>query len=1422
MTINSIPTTGTTSIPTTRSSKRKSIPTTGTTTTIPTNTNTETLDNQTPLLFNERLEPTSITKPIPVTDLVRRLQDLHSELKHLDNTGSAPHTSVTVVCARLVSRSLLQHKERGVRILTACCLAELLRLHAPTVPFTTVQLRAVFGLFFQQLPNVTDSKHTYFSLCYELLECLNSAKTVTLVSELNADELTVCFFDTLFKSVRPEMSQSVIACLLDLLQQLIDDSQFLHHDIIDTLLLQLRSAQKIASPIAYQMACELSQACADKLQRYVCQYFSDILIATGKDVTEDTDPEQFRSAHKLILEVYKAAPDTLLSVIPQLEEELKVDTLPLRTLALTSLGEMFLQSGSHLISIYPQVWKAWCDRRNDKAVAMRNEWLKYSVWIICKHPLIFTELHAFIQQKLLDPDERVRIEAIKALGAIWTEIPSLICQKSLKSLTLRCRDKKCPVRTEAIDTVARLFNHLMSAFTKCEAADVDKPIALESFIWIAGDILELLYVSDAEITALVEKVFYLYILPALPDPMNHMRRTVVVLHHLSEKQYKGFINLLSRKSVGIYQTNIFLMQCQKFNGGIMDNDEENITRGLGVVITHLSQLFPDPKKAQAALHKFSQINDRHMYHLIRTIMNPQSEYKKIVRDHKDVSKRILQHGVQIADTIGVLLRRVSLVSVGRSSAECLMQLIQRIRHGEEAEFMLTMEVTAKLFMKDISVNFPAVYKTLTQSFVDCIISDSNSSSVGDALAALSRYIRTFPDESPKEPVATARLRQLALGDNPEQAKNAMIVLALGEHDDICREIVSTLVENLSLENEDLVSKLACLQAAARYAYSSSFITSVVPIMNFIIKEVLLVNHVEAAEDAPDWIDYVNLDMEGKIKIMSLKLAVKPLLYMDSENEDESKLDLAKSVIKMLRMILDNSGEAATKGFPTSPTYKTHLRLTAGLCMLKLTRNKILRAMLDPMDLRRMSLLVQDPVYHVRNNFIIKLCACIQSTQAPSEYIIMLFFIAHEPDVTLKNQVRGFVTRRAKQIRNCDDTSQAPLVENTFGSFLHLASHHPDFSASQDDLESSEGYARFFLDTVATAENIALLYSIATKIKTVKDKHSSDSEGLYIMGEMAQILIHDRTSSNSWTLQSWQGRLPISGRLFEHLSSKEASTNMKRQFLGQTYLKERIQRSRTPVKRSVGDVSFRAREGHSSPISTPSRQPDAKRRKNISPMTANGDDDADDTVQSSWVDKDHTQSSKKKRFPMHSLNSASSNTSLESSTPLRRSSRKSNMMGVSMAEMSDSDVYADDDDVMINKSHLGMSEQENISHLSYNTMPYVDLKSNGEHPRASTRSLGAKQDGRTSDGDGSGGIKKQQNVLERMMAAAAAKGKTQSDVLVNVSSSSVGSETIHHGIDDDDGKEELSSSPPILSNMVVPDKPLLGKRSTRAHSRQQLN
>lgn len=64
----------------------------------------------------------------------------------------------------------------------------------------------------------------------------------------------------------------------------------------------------------------------DKLQRYVCQYFSEIMIDTSRNLDSDLEEEMggFESCHNLLLEVFKTAEGVLLNVIPQLEEELKV------------------------------------------------------------------------------------------------------------------------------------------------------------------------------------------------------------------------------------------------------------------------------------------------------------------------------------------------------------------------------------------------------------------------------------------------------------------------------------------------------------------------------------------------------------------------------------------------------------------------------------------------------------------------------------------------------------------------------------------------------------------------------------------------------------------------------------------------------------------------------------------------------------------------------------------------------------------------------------------------------------------------------------------------------------------------------------------------------------------------------------------
>ncbi|KAH6565867.1 hypothetical protein BASA60_009726, partial [Batrachochytrium salamandrivorans] len=160
---------------------------------------------------------------------------------------------------------------------------------------------------------------------------------------------------------------------------------------------------------------------------------------------------------------------------------------------------------------------------------------------------------------------------------------------------------------------------------------------------------------------------------------------------------------------------------------------------------------------------------------------------------------------------------------------------------------------------------------------------------------------------------------------------------------------------------------------------------------------------------------------------------------------------------------------------------------------------------------------------------------------------------------------------------------APLVGKHLAR-LHLASHHPISRPLQDDGKTLRRFSPYayltfansvagaicamhaFPCSVATAAEYCTSFFACPKIKTVKDKHSSAP-----------------TYDNGNSLDN----------LFE----------------------ERLPRSRTPVTAICRRCIVRAREGLHRNQTHPSRQTDAKRRErtNISPMTANGDDDADDTV-----------------------------------------------------------------------------------------------------------------------------------------------------------------------------------------------------------------
>jgi sister-chromatid-cohesion protein PDS5 len=91
------------------------------------------------LQFNDTLSWRA-GKPIPVADLLTRLQRLGNELRNFD-ADQADSQSFTKLAHDLANANLLGHKDKGIRAWTLSCVVDVLRICAPDAPFIEGQLK---------------------------------------------------------------------------------------------------------------------------------------------------------------------------------------------------------------------------------------------------------------------------------------------------------------------------------------------------------------------------------------------------------------------------------------------------------------------------------------------------------------------------------------------------------------------------------------------------------------------------------------------------------------------------------------------------------------------------------------------------------------------------------------------------------------------------------------------------------------------------------------------------------------------------------------------------------------------------------------------------------------------------------------------------------------------------------------------------------------------------------------------------------------------------------------------------------------------------------------------------------------------------------------------------------------------------------
>ncbi|KAJ6051485.1 uncharacterized protein N7446_006117 [Penicillium canescens] len=575
------------------------------------------------LSFNQPLSWRVGRAAIPIADLLERLQTLAQELRKLDQE-EIDKESLRKVSQELASGNLLAHKDKGVRAWATCCIVDVLRLCAPDAPFTRNQLKDIFTCIVSSIiPALGDPSNAYNAQHIYVLGSLAEVKSVVLMVDLDhPDSLIVPLFTGCFDivsgsskaSTGEEVAKNVEFDMTRVLVTVIDESLVLAPEVVDIIVAQFlrvdprvmdtsnkkgkRPDKQVDSkqdtlllkdyPAAYNMAKAICQACPERMTSHISQYFNNVIIDASvpasqtngskhgarKPNLDDSDEEgedikELSKAHRLIRELWRACPEVLQNVIPQIEAELSTESVSLRLLATQTIGDLAAGIGvagpppsppmdpatfppvalvdydktipqpnvlltpvspKPFSQVHNSAYEAFLSRRLDKAPSVRAAWATVVGRILLTsaggsglHENEEQTLVRHLASMLRDVDEKVRVAAVDTVGQFGL---SQIVHKLgvdggcstpdslLAILAERVKDRKPHVREHAMKILARMW--------AVAAGDIEQNT--EPVVSLLRDapskIFDAFYTNDQEIHVLIDHVLFETLLPLSYPPIK--------------------------------------------------------------------------------------------------------------------------------------------------------------------------------------------------------------------------------------------------------------------------------------------------------------------------------------------------------------------------------------------------------------------------------------------------------------------------------------------------------------------------------------------------------------------------------------------------------------------------------------------------------------------------------------------------------------------------------------------------------------------------------------------------------------------------------------------------------------------------------------------------------------------------------------
>uniref|UniRef100_A0A8C3PXV5 PDS5 cohesin associated factor B n=1 Tax=Chrysolophus pictus TaxID=9089 RepID=A0A8C3PXV5_CHRPC len=1026
-----------------------------------------------------------ISDKISKEEMVRRLKMVVKTFMDMDQDSEEEKELYLNLALHLASDFFLKHPDKDVRLLVACCLADIFRIYAPEAPYTSPdKLKDIFMFITRQLKGLEDTKSPQFNRYFYLLENIAWVKSYNICFELeDSNEIFTQLYRTLFSVINNGHNQKVHMHMVDLMSSIICEGDTVSQELLDTVLVNLVPAHKNLNKQAYDLAKALLKRTAQAIEPYITN--------VSEDCKQRLEINRFSS-----------------SKLNDNEERLQVVKL---------LAKMFGAKDSELASQNKPLWQCYLGRFNDIHVPIRLECVKFASHCLMNHPDLAKDLTEYLKVRSHDPEEAIRHDVIVSIVTAAKKDLLLVNDHLLNFVRERTLDKRWRVRKEAMMGLAQIYKkYSLQSEAGKEAA--------KQISWIKDKLLHIYYQNSIDDRLLVERIFAQYMVPHNLETNERMK----CLYYLYAT--------LDSNAVKYWKCQNLLRHQVK---DLVDLIKQPKVSSICVYSTVNMRNLPDPGKAQDFMKKFTQVleDDEKIRSQLEMLVSPTCSCKQAEGCVREITKKLgnpKQPTNPFLEMIKFLLERIAPVHIDTESISALIKQVNKSIDGtadDEDEGVPTDQaIRAGLeLLKVLSFTHPISFHSAEtfESLLACLKMDDEK--VAEAALQIfkntgSKIEEDFPHiRSALLPV----LHHKAKKGPPRQAKYAIhcINAIFSSKETQFAQIFEPLHKSLDPSNfEHLITPLVTIGHIAMLAPDQFAAPLKSLVATFIVKDLLMNDRLPGKKTTKLWVPDEEVSPETLVKIQAIKMMVRWLLGMKNNHSKSGT-----STLRLLTTILHSDGDLTEQGKISKPDM-SRLRLAAGSAIVKLAQEPCYHEIITLEQYQLCALAINDECYQVRQIFAQKLHKGLSRLRLPLEYMAICALCAKDPVKERRAHARQCLVKNInvrreylKQHAAVSEKLLSLLPEYVVPYTIHLLAHDPDYVKVQDieQLKDIKECLWFILEILmAKNENNshAFIRKMVENIKQTKDAQGPDdakmNEKLYTVCDVAMNIIMSKSTTYS--------------------------------------------------------------------------------------------------------------------------------------------------------------------------------------------------------------------------------------------------------------------------------------------------------------------